>query len=259
MNDVPSKFGFEATFSDGVKLRGASFNAATARVEIAMKRLLTGGNSSRELEVERLERIEEWDVLPDNEDAKDKVVFKNIRWNVKAVVFYPEPRKHSEFCELEKISQTVPYGVTNPEQLFALMQKNVDFMIAGTVRLEDRIRGTLLLAFTMAGLIAASVSWIAKGSDHSVQRFCIFTLMAVCLWLLKMHFVFGKPLYPSWNAWPSDASESFSENDFTENRIRIAGLVCKQHELIQRAISWQLGAVYTVMVVIVFCFAICLV
>lgn len=65
---TPTKYGFEATFLDGVKLRGTSFNKSTASVEIAMQRLLAGANTNRELEVVSVERIKELDVNAERTD-----------------------------------------------------------------------------------------------------------------------------------------------------------------------------------------------
>ncbi len=56
------KYGFEATFADGQKRRGVSFNASTAKVEIAFSRLQEGGCTSRELDVVDLKRVKELDV-----------------------------------------------------------------------------------------------------------------------------------------------------------------------------------------------------
>ena len=63
MSDVPCKYGFEATFADGKQMRGASFNASTAKVEIAMQRLHEGGCTAKELEVVKVRRVKELDTV----------------------------------------------------------------------------------------------------------------------------------------------------------------------------------------------------
>lgn len=54
--DAPHKFGFEATFLDGEKRTGISFNASTAMVEIAHARFQEGAESRRQLTIEKIER-----------------------------------------------------------------------------------------------------------------------------------------------------------------------------------------------------------
>lgn len=178
---------------------------------------------------------------------------------MRAILWWPDPRKHPDYIAQEKRFLTTPFSdeAQDFSELLNLQTKNMEAALLSTNRLEDRVHALLWVVLSLIGITSGSLTWIAQ-LEHSVASelrptviFCIVAYGLAAAVLLKMRIAYDKPCYPPWYA----ELESLRGCEHpTQGRARICQLVFCQHRIIQVAMTRQMHIplILTVLAVLVF-------